>query len=212
MNKIPIAHDLRSLLAEHKADIFASLNCFAIGKVQSFDSEKQTIKGSINYKAVINGAARDYPVLIDCPVIIMGGGVGSLRFPIAQGDDCLFFFNDRDIDGWYSGVDNAIPNSARMHSFSDALALIGPRSLRTALEDYEEDRTELVHQADDGNTLVSLKEKIKIANSVTDLKTVLDELVNAINGMTLTCPNTGLGPIPVTVTPITSNHGDLLES
>lgn len=146
---------LKDLLDLHKRDVLLSTNCHHIGVIDDFDPVTQTAKITIPYKKTFfkKSATSDdvepyyveYPPIIDCPVVVLGGGAGSLRFPIRKGDECLLLFNDRDIDNWFSGSQSSGTASLRLHSFSDAIAIVGIRSRLNLLKDYDPDKTELKH-------------------------------------------------------------------
>ncbi len=145
-NLIPNEPELKDLLDLHKKDIFLGLNCHAIATIQSFDPTQQTASATVNYKktyfkpnaqGVYRATLVDYPQLIDCPVLCLGGGAGSLRFPIAAGDECLVLFNDRDLDVWFQGSSSSAVATPRLHSFSDAIIIVGIRSLANVLTDYD---------------------------------------------------------------------------
>ena len=109
-----VPQDMASYIFDRKDDIKREINCIAIGTVQSFDSDAQTVNVQINYLRTIYGAvpvgapsndqATDkkvqYPLLVKCPLMILSGGSGYLTITPAVGDQCVIFFNDRDIDNW----------------------------------------------------------------------------------------------------------------
>lgn len=153
MNKFSTEPTLKLALELLKKDVFSSLNCHAIGKIEEFDSTKQTASVSINYSIKsINSSKinprKDYPLLPDCPVVILSGGKASLRFPIKAGDPCLVLFNDRDMDNWFAGSSQSLLSTDRQHSLADAIVLVGIRSLAQSIDDYDPDKTELVHDTD----------------------------------------------------------------
>lgn len=191
-NRIQPQYTLRDLLDLVKKELMLTLNCHAVATVQSFNPEKQTVTAKISYKqAYEQRDARtgkystvlvNYPLLIDCPAIILGGGGSSLTFPIQQGDDCLIFFNDRDIDNWYSGAPNGDLATSRLHSMADGFALIGVRSLQDSLQDYDEDHVAITYREIPELALgkIAVGEKIIIKNLTVDFKTQLDLLLTAI--------------------------------
>lgn len=177
--------ELSDLLANIKKDIFLNLNCHAIGTVQSVNYDAQTLVATINYTKtfyVLNRSSgnfdpvqENYPPLLDVPFVILGGGSCSLTFPIAQGDQCLIFFNDRDIDNWATGANSGPVNSNRLHSLSDAIALVG---LRAHVDSYDTDRAVLQN----GTTFVGVgASKVKIANNSTSLGPILTGLASGLS-------------------------------
>lgn len=207
LNQIPAEPSMKDLLDSLKKDIFLSLFCHNIGTVQSFDKNKQTATATLNYKKTIfqlnratglyNPVLRDYPVLLDCPVIFLGGGDASLTCPVKKGDECLVIFNDRDLDNWFQGSSTSAVATSRAHSFSDAILLVGIRSLANVLEDFDEDRISMR----DGSARVSVTddEKVDVSNDLTDLNAILTGLVSTLNTLVLVI-STG---IPIVAPPAT---------
>jgi hypothetical protein len=186
-NTVATDYDLKTLLDLIKYDVLTSMNCHAIGTIQGFDSTKQTAIISMNYKRVVYGAPnasptlQDYPLVLDCPVIVLGGGNGSLSFPIQPGDTCLILFNDRDISSWFSGGQVTSPATPRLHSFSDGIALVGLRSLQNVISDYDATHTVLRK----GSTKISLDSKVKIENAMITLLQVINGLIDLIAAATV---------------------------
>ena len=127
----------------------AAMHCIGLGTIQAFDEETQLATISLNYKRIVKDSImaennidtkdeiKDYPLLINCPVIFLRGGVAKLTFPVVQGDECIIFFNDRDMDTWLdTGIKINPPNSERIHSLTDAIALVGISSKANPLEDF----------------------------------------------------------------------------
>lgn len=165
---------LKDLLDLLKKDIFLTLNCHALATIESFNAANQTVVATINYtrtffKKGVDGATAPYqvkyPILIDCPVIVLGGGGGSITFPIAKGDQCLMLFNDRSIDNWVQGATSGPVSSSRAHSLADGLALVG---LNTAVT------------YDGVNVVLTSPTKVKIQNSLTSLGDALSQLSGAL--------------------------------
>ena len=71
------------------------------------------------------GHVADYPLLLDCPVVVLQGGGAYIDLPIAEGDYCLVLFNDRNIDTWWDTGNVVVPRNRRKHSLSDGIALVG---------------------------------------------------------------------------------------
>lgn len=146
LNQKPANADLRDVLNDLKRETFLDLVCHHVGQIQSFNPVLQTAQVSINYtrtsfepddSGVVQAVQTSYPLLIDVPVVCLGGGQGALTFPIAKGDDCLVLFNDRDIDVWFSGSANSACATGRAHSISDGFALVGIRSAANSIVTYD---------------------------------------------------------------------------
>lgn len=126
MNQTVIPPDLDDVLAELKNEIFATLNCIQIGKIESINKDEQSAEIQIQVRRrVQDGTTVAYPLLVDCPFFVLQGGGAYLDMPIAAGDFCLVLFSDRDIDTWWSSNNAKEPRTLRKHSLSDGFALIG---------------------------------------------------------------------------------------
>lgn len=198
-----------------KKDVFLSMNCHAVATIQSFDASNQTASATIAYQKVffrVNSKTQayepyllPYPLLIDAPVICLGGGAAALTFPITAGDECLILFNDRDIDNWFASNPGGSPATARSHAFTDGFILVGIRSLSNVIENY--DTANVVLQNDQAQVAIG-PSLIRISNATQDLKTILVALVNAIETATY-----GGNAIDSTLAldAVKSSLGDLLE-
>ena len=233
----PSNASLADLLALHAKQIKVSLNCHHVGTIKSFNAEKQTAEVQIAYKksylepdattGVYSVKEKDYPILIDCPVVVLRGGTASLELPIAVDDECLILFNDRAIDTWFQGTLGAkIPNP-RLHSMADAIALVGISSAPKALADFPTDAARLKYAnvyvevksdkirlvvADDAADLLAFEVnadgKMKVTNMTGELLSTLVDLMTDIETGLVT---TMLGPQPL-VMPTFAAHKTVLES
>lgn len=209
--------DLNLFMQNKKFEIKSEMNCIGIGTVISFNDADLTVTVQINYLRVIYGGAAQsapnndsvvnqnvpYPQLVKCPLLIASGGKSYLSFPIIAGDNCVIFFNDRDIDNWWStGSSSSVPNTNRVHDLSDALIFVGIRAENNPISGYNQNGPQLTN----GTAFISVEDAIRIqANNVT-LKQALDSLMNALltwvdtngdtpNGATIANLNTAKGLI-----------------
>ena len=216
LNSVPVTPSLYDLLTLWKKDVFLNLACHHIGTIQSFDASTQTATASINYTKTFykfDATTRqnvpvqeNYPPLT-CPVICLGGGDSALTFPIAQGDECLVLFNDRDLNNWFSGASGGPVATGRLHSISDGLIIVGVRSLANVVQNYDTTRAVLRK----GNAMVGVgDELIKIANELTTLKTVINGLIDLIAAATVA---PGGGPLlnAAAISAYKTTVGTLLE-
>lgn len=216
-NFTPTLPSLKDLLNTFRTDLLINFSAHHIGTIQSFNAENQTATATINYQKtypVLNPTTQqlefnlvEYPPLVDCPVIVLGGGNASLTFPITQGDGCVILFNDRDMDHWFAGSQTSGVATPRLHSFSDGIILVGLRSLNQSLQEYDATRAVLQN----GEALVGVGASlIKIANEVQSLKTILEGLTAKIDSVL----STGMvvsAPGPVVFTGTVSSYNPTIE-
>lgn len=206
-NSVPNEPSLADLLNLLKREIFFDLNCHHLATIQSFNAAKQTVTATVNYtKTFFQPNAQDlyqavqvsYPLLVDMPVIILGGGPARLTFPIAKGDQCLVLFNDRNIDNWFqSGQVGPVANS-QAHAFSDGFALIGPNSLNTLISAYDTTRAMLTNGTvkngiNPGNNKLVLTNGTSLNTLLQNLCTQLQNLTTALAALTVTAVTSGVG-------------------
>ncbi len=152
-NQIPNEPQLKDLLDLFKKDLLINVNCHHVASIQTFNPVNQTATATVNYKKTVFEPSaleggyvpvlKDYPVLLDCPVVCIGGGNGALTFPVSAGDECVVMFNDRDIDNWLQGSSASAVATPRLHSFSDGIILVGIRSLANVIPSYSSTHVEL---------------------------------------------------------------------
>lgn len=186
-NQIPATPQLADLLKLFKQEILTQINCVQIGTVQKFNSATQTVEVTINFKKIFfpseTGAPtfEDYPILVDVPVVTIFGGLASLQVPILPGDQCLLFFNDRDIDTWFSTGQTAAPATARLHALTDAFALVGVRSMANPITPYDDTRMSINY----GTTVVAVGlVQVKIGNATFTLGSLIQMLMTNTNALT----------------------------
>lgn len=220
-NLIPNEPELADLLALFKKNIFLEFNSHHLATIQSFNSSLQTATATVNYKKTffeLNQQTQtyqpvlvDYPLLVDCPVICLGGGTGSLTFPIAQGDECLVFFNDRDIDNWFAGSSGGPVATPRLHSFSDGIILVGVRSKGKVLSTYDTARSVLRNK----DAFVGISQtKIRVANATQNLNTILQNIMTQLETLANTVAINGspLNPSVATqLSTLATDLGNLLD-
>lgn len=145
--------DLSDVLEELKRTLLRDFNCIKLGNIDSYDASTQTATIKLTVKSLLNdeGGVKTYkeqPILLEVPVIVLSGGTSYLSFPTTQGDDCLVFFNDRDIENWYLTGGVSEPNTVRMHDLSDAFALVGIKNSQNLFTDIDSGKLKLRFDAD----------------------------------------------------------------
>lgn len=83
---------------------------------------------------MVNNKVIDLPVFIEVPVINFLGGSSSIQMPLAVGDYAVLFVVERCFDEWYAGNDFKPPLEARIHDYSDCIALVGLKNMSGELD------------------------------------------------------------------------------
>jgi len=224
LNLEPNEPSLSDLLNLFKKNLMIDLNCHHLATVQSFNSTKQTVQATINYTQTIfnlNEATKqyspvqqNYPLLVDVPIIVLGGGNANLTMPIVQGDQCLVLFNDRSIDNWFTSGQVQPLASSRLHSFSDGIALVGLNYLNggvTKLTNYDSTRAVLRNSTTGVGVSTT---KVKIYNQTTTLNTILQNILTQLETLANTnaVPGSPLNPAVATqLATLATQLGGLLE-
>lgn len=151
--------DLSETLASERAQIKDQIRVALPGIIQSFDPETVTadvqpaIK-SVQWNNDETTSTREYPLLVDVPVVFPRGGGVTLTFPVKAGDECLVVFSDRCIDFWWQNGGVQEPADHRMHGLSDAIAIIGPQSQAKKISHISSRTAQL--RTDDGQAWIEL--------------------------------------------------------
>jgi len=125
MEQTIIPPDLDDLLAESRNVVFSNFNCVQVGELQKVNDD-QTVEIKIQFlRRISEEKTEKYPLLVDCPYVVISGGGSFLDMPIKKGDYCIVLFNDRNIDDWWDTANVAVPSDTRKHSISDGFALVG---------------------------------------------------------------------------------------
>ncbi|MEQ5195390.1 Gp138 family membrane-puncturing spike protein [Klebsiella pasteurii] len=150
---------LAEVLASERKTLNEQLRVALPGIIQSFDPDTVTavVQPAIRYIERDNDGnknTKDYPLLVDVPVIFPRGGGCTLTFPVKEGDECLVIFADRCIDFWWQsgGIQEQV--DGRMHDLSDAFAIVGPQSQAKKISGISTSAVEL--RSDDGAAKLSI--------------------------------------------------------
>jgi hypothetical protein len=114
------------------------------GTVLSFSAATQTAKVQPNIARLFVGIGYvTLPPCLDVPVVFPRGGGYAMTFPVGAGDPCLLLFSERAIDFWFKNGGVQLPAKPRMHSLSDAFALVGASPLTAVIPDFNASAVEL---------------------------------------------------------------------
>lgn len=120
-----------------KDKVMSDINCHNVGRITSFDSTTQTATVELMQIKQFGGVNYIPTVITDVPLIVYGGGTGYVTLPNPVGTLALLFFMDRNIDNLLETGQQYIPNTTRMHNFTDCIAITTFSTLNKPLEDYD---------------------------------------------------------------------------
>ena len=146
-NKIPNV-SLVDVLRKTKAAVKKEINCIKVGKINSFNADKQQAEVEIVISKIIDidsegvKTVRKYPLLVEVPSVVIGGGSSYLQMPINKGDTCLVLFNDDDIDAWVTS-NATTPYTTRKHDLTDAFCLVGVNNETQTRMSFDDDGVKL---------------------------------------------------------------------
>lgn len=112
------------------------LNCMRVGIVQDFYSDDLTADVLITNKKTINlnsdgtQNVRNY-ALIRAKICYC---TPFITYPINKGDECILLFSDREIESWFINGDVNAEGYPRLHDMTDAVAIVGIRSLPNMIQ------------------------------------------------------------------------------
>lgn len=136
---------------------------------------------AVRKKVVTNRITKNYPLLVDVPVVFPRGGGCTLTFPVKAGDECLVIFADRCIDFWWQNGGVQEPVDDRVHDLSDAFCIVGPQSQAQKISGISTSAAQL--RTDDGAAFV----EVAAGHNVT-VKTPGALTATAEGGTTITSP------------------------
>lgn len=196
-----------------KNNIMANLNCHNIGRILEFDPQTQTATIELMQIKQFNNNLYNPAPLVGVPLIIYGAGGGHITLPDPTGTICLLFFMDRNIDAFLETGESYLPDTSRMHDFTDCVALTTFKTLVNPLTEYDEKAVtimneEIIEEVKQKsfikvysqqilmqNTLggqISVTDKINIQNTTQSLANLIQsflaacESITTVNGGALT--------------------------
>lgn len=189
---------MTDLLKDYKNTVFATLNCIQIGKIDSVNTSEQTVEVELQVKRrVSSDKIESYPLLVDCPFIVLQGGGAYIDMPIAAGDYCLMLFNDRNIDTWWSSENVKEAPTRRKHSLSDGFALIGINP-KTQVLDFDGSKVRILGTSGAGSEKEAARvDDTTVVDGVTDTAfiawiTTVSAFINGLAPGTIPNPPTSI--------------------
>lgn len=138
--------DFNSVMQLSQDAIMARLNCHNIGKILEFDPATQTCSIQLMQIKQFNNQQITPAILTQVPLIIYGSGGGHITFPDPTDTICVLLFMDRNIDAFLETGESYVPQSTRMHDFTDCVALTTFKTLANPLTEYDEKAVTIMNE------------------------------------------------------------------
>lgn len=156
--------------------IMARLNCHNIGKILEFDDVTQTCSIQLMQIKQFNEQQITPTILTEVPLIICGAGNGHITFPDPVGTICILLFMDRNIDAFLETGESYVPETTRMHDFTDCVALTTFKTLANPLTEYDLNAITMQYQ----NSNIKVKDEISMnAKNDIHLKSITKIILDA---------------------------------
>lgn len=139
----PSITDILGLL---KTNVFSNLNCHNIGKILEFNPATQTCSIQLMQIKQFNNRQITPTILTEVPLIIYGSGGGHITMPDPTGTICILLFMDRNIDAFLETEASYVPQTSRMHDFTDCIALTTFKTLVNPLTEYDEKAVTIMNE------------------------------------------------------------------
>lgn len=130
-NQLGSVPDMGQIIKTSGLSMASNLNCMRVGIVQEFYPDDLTVQVRLVNKRNIGlnpdgtqnvrEIAPIYAKVCYCNPFI--------TYPIKKGDECVVLFSDREIESWFITGEANPEGYTRMHDLTDAVALIGVRSI-----------------------------------------------------------------------------------
>ena len=121
---------------------------------------------------------QEYPIVKNIPLCVPFGSKGGVQPPIAIEDTCMVFFCDNNFATFRAtGASKIQPSDFfKLHGINNAFAMVGMPIEPSELPPYEPEKVKLSY----GNTEISLDDLVEIKNEQSNMKAVLQTIVDAI--------------------------------
>lgn len=123
--------DLTQIQEISNSNTAQEMNCVRIGVIQEFYPENLTAQVRLVDKMLTGLNPDGSQILKEYPPIYAKVCYCNpfCTFPLTQGMECVLLFNDRELETWFINGGSNIQAYPRMHDLTDAIAIVGIRSL-----------------------------------------------------------------------------------
>lgn len=169
------------LLSNFQKDLFTAIT----GHVVTFNPMTQRAQVQVGVQRVdSDGNTFEPNPIADVPVQFIGGINFFIETQVDVGTEGLIVFSQRALDGWKQTGGVGINPVARFHHMQDAIFIPGVRSLKTVVQNFQNDGTRIRNK--DGSQYLWVKNDGSIsAKNVNGFFTLGEDGTVSINGTTI---------------------------
>lgn len=199
--------DFLNVLDVEQNAILSRINCHGIGRIEQYDKETQTASIQLMQVKQFENSFYTPALLTDVPLIVYGVNDAYISLPDPVGTICLVFFMDRNIDAFIQTGEMYSPDTARMHDFTDCIAITTFKTLVNPITDYDDNAITLFYtrtieeiaytsiiknyansillqvSGNDNISKINITDKFNIQNSSYSLATLIQELITKIEAI-----------------------------
>ena len=179
--------------------IMSRLNCHNIGRILEFESTTQLCTVELMQIKQFGDQAYTPAPITQVPLIMLGAGNAHITMPNPVGTTCLLLFLDRNMDNFMETCEQYMPDTARMHDFTDCVALTTFKTLVDPIQDYDEQAISLLNEDTSlkiypDSLEVQTTGKIKLANTTQNLAALMQSFLTACENITVDTNTGALSP------------------
>lgn len=208
--------NFNSVMGLSQDAIMSRLNCHNVGRITEFDPQTQLCTIEMLQIKQFNERAITPAPLTEVPLIIYGVNGAHITLPDPVGAICLLLFMDRNIDAFIETGEQYMPDTSRMHDFTDCVALTTFKTLVNPIQDYDTNSLTIAHeklveevlnksyikiypdsiqitniQGETSRGSINVGEKINIANATKNLADLMQSFLTACENIAVVT-NTGM--------------------
>lgn len=129
--QLTLPADLTQTLSAAVSNAAQQINCMRIATVVEFYPENLTVQVKLADKKLIGLNPDGSQILEEYPPVYAKVCYCNpfCTFPLTKGMECILLFNDRELETWFINGGSNIQAYPRMHDLTDAVAIVGIRSL-----------------------------------------------------------------------------------
>lgn len=179
--------DLTQTLQAAGSKTAAQINCMRIATILEFYPENLTAQVKLVDKKLAGLNPDGSQILKEYPPIYAKLCYCNpfATFPLTEGMECILLFNDRELETWFINGGSNIQAYPRMHDLTDAIAIVGIRSLPKMIQIF----TDCLHLFYGQSDIQIKNENINIKTTTLNIRANTSQTGDTTQTGTITATN-----------------------